>query len=110
MIDLELKQARQAAQKAMGERETYIRLLACLVNILRGNQEYAEIGGHVAIPNADYMAVPTMFKVNVYPAKAKEDGDEDAEEIDMLVVEVTVREDGNGTLSIPKRPGIILPP
>jgi len=106
LLKAELAQARNAYAKAMQERETYVRLLACVVD---GKGEITPNG--VAVRKTDFTDVPKKYRVEVKPGRiAPSDGPQDEEHYeDALLVSVTAPPTNGHVLAGPAAPRIVMP-
>jgi len=82
------------------EKEIYLRLAVCLANRLKSGAEFAELpDGNIAIPLDEHQAVPSSFRVGHGLATLKaevEEGEDEPENIEMVVLMIEPREEGNG--------------
>lgn len=100
MLKAELAQCRAAYQKAMGERETYIRIVACLASYISAGKQIPMVDGHPVVYQRDFVQVPKLWSVNVIggeleePEPAPEAGVEQAEKPCMSIVEPAAGDPG----------------
>lgn len=104
-MNLDEAQRRQSQARAVNalasEKEMYARLCVCLVNAMREGGSYPEVGGHVAVPRADFEGVGQLFTIGVTPATCEAEDDDDPP-MDLLILEVKAREKANGSLAVPQ--------
>ena len=86
----ELHQAREVARRAMGERETYVRVVAILVRAIETGTEdgLLRVDGRLAVRKSAFDEVPKKYVVNCGPAKVSISDDPNAPPEDVMVVEV----------------------
>jgi len=114
--DLQLQMARrrvaaaeQGFQKAVQEREMFLRLCVCLANAHKGECDVGEVGGYVAIPASDVEQVPLKWRLDLARVDVEEEGVEDAEQMEMFVFKITPKSGGNGSVEVPEQPRIVIP-
>lgn len=84
--DAEILQARRAAERAMMERETWIRVAAVLAKAIVEGGTVGVMGECAIIKRADFEAVPKAYEVMAEPRRIKtKDGEVDVEEDVVLV-------------------------
>lgn len=90
MLRAELNQARALVQKAMAEREAYIRICAVLARGVTSGATFKTVDGNVAIKKSAFDAVPKAFRVDLqHGSVASESADPNAPPEEMIVVVVS---------------------
>lgn len=90
--EAQLRKALEALQSVRVERETYLRLLICLVRAFLEKMEVVEVEGNVAVKRADFDAVPSHFTLGVRHTIAKPAEGEEGPDEDVYVLVVGERE------------------
>lgn len=90
LLRAELAQARQLVNKAMSEREAYVRICAVLAKGVISGSTFKTVDGNVAIKKSALDAVPKAYRVDLNQAKVQaESADPNADPEEMIVVVVT---------------------
>ena len=91
MASAELAQARRISERAMMEREQYVRLTALLAKAVTGKTAVGMIDGNVCFKKSAFDAVPEAYTVSLRGAKLKDPNatDPDAKEEEYVVVVVS---------------------
>lgn len=100
MLRAELNQARAAWQKAMGERETYIRVVACLASYISAGKQIPMVDGHPVIYAKDFNMVPKLWSVNIVAGELEEPEAEAPPAAPLSLV----GPDGEGPVLLPEDP------
>lgn len=107
--DQQIATAQRTIDGLLKEREHYIRLTVCLARIVAMQGDVMMVDGHVAVPRADFDAVPKRWKLSCVQTTVKPEEDaEDAKDEEVIVVKIDQRPEANGVLA-PKRPPLVMP-
>lgn len=90
MLEAQLNQARGVAQRAVTERETWVRVAVCLARAILDAKPIRLVNGNLVIMRTDLENVPKAWQVGLAPAKVSEENDPpDVEPKDALMVVVS---------------------
>lgn len=67
----EMAQMQARLKRAMDEKETYVRLTACLARAIVTGAKVPLLDGQVVVKAAPFLAAPTTWTVDVQPVKLK---------------------------------------
>lgn len=111
----QIESLRHQLAAAMKDRETYIRLTACLAAAALADERPMTADGVVLVPLERWLEVPQTFRVDATQAdvvEQPEDGSEPAKDAPvhkMIVVRLEKIEGHNGVLTVPQGPRIVRP-
>lgn len=108
LLRAELAQANARASKAAQDKETFVRLTACLCRAMIDKAQVAIVDGNVAVNMRDIAAVPTKYGVDVRVAELKKEGEADPNAVvERFLVVVVTDKGSNGVVKVEK-PRLIL--
>ncbi len=106
------RQIIEQAQRAMRDREVYVRLVACLASALVSGTPPRLVDGKAAISGEDFDAVPAKWRVDIerrmVPVDATVEGGP-VEALLLVVLTERISPEKNGGIVAPTGPRLVLP-